>query len=549
MPGFMTDFFGNLKKHFDSMNVSQRIIVVILFLTLFISFIGMAYIGFSTKYSQIYANQEPHIISQIVSVLQAENIPYRISDNGRDLEVESRMRGRVQVLLAGKGITGTGTPRVSGEGLKRFDRVQFGQTEFIQRIQYVKALEEEIEATIASFPKVRFARVHIVLEKESLFTEEEKPSTASVVVDTGFQTLSAEEVRSITLLVANSVVGLTSDNISVIDINGNVLSRHMEKDQDRAFTDFQMKLQSGIESNMERKVMNILEPIIGRDRVRVQVTADIDFNKITLSEELFDPERSVVKNEQRSIHESVGGGGVTGIPGVSPNLGSDTASVSDSGKRTSREDETINYELSRIIRNTEQNIGNINRLSVAVVVDDSYKVSMENGELIEMTEPRTEEEMERLHTIVAKTIGYNENRGDIINISNIAFDRSFQLLYENEMKAQQRRDMIEKGLIAAGIIIAIIILFVFLIKPMITWVALARGRVEKKEEKEEAKRLPSAYPKTVQELERELEEELDAEFDTPVKVKKSSIIKKRIVEMAQSDPERLAGLLKYWMVE
>lgn len=547
MAGYFKDFVGNLRKHFDSMNISQRIIVVILLLTLFISFIGMAYIGFSTKYTTLYSNQEPHVISQIVEVLQAENIRYRISDNGRDLEVESRMRGRVQVMLAGEGVSGVGAS-ISGPGLGRFDKVQFGQTEFAQRVQFVKALEEELESTISSFPKVRFARVHIVLERESLFIEEEKPSKASVVVDTGFKRLSPEEVRSITLLVSNSVVGLTIDNISVIDINGNVLSQHADSDEDRAFTDFKMTLQSSVESGLERKIANILAPIVGMDRVRVQVTADIDFRKVTMAEEIYDPDRSVVRSEQRSIQESSGGGGIYGVPGVDANLGEDTAMGTEGLRKSSKEDEIIGYELSKMIRNTQKSMGGIQRLSVAVIVDDAYFVSVENGRIVERTEKRTEEELMTLRELVSRTVGYNEERGDVIKLSNISFDRSHRVLYEHEMRSRQRREMIEKGLIAAGIVVALIFLFVFLIKPMLTWISLARARQEE-DKTPETRKLPSAYPKTVQELERELEDELDAEFDSPIKVRKSSIIKKRIIEMAQSEPERLAGLMKYWLVE
>ena len=344
----------------------------------------------------------------IVEHLKGKKVPYRIHADGGTISVPSEMVHELRLELASQGI-----PVGGGVGFELFDEKRFGMTEFEERVSLRRALEGELSRTITRIDAIRSARVHLVLPKKSLLGRSSEAAEASVTVELHkSRELSKGSIQSIIHLVAASVEGLNPDNVTVIDTRGRLLSN----ESGMGFGSRELEYQKKYESDIELRLREMLDQILGPESSVVRVNADFDFAQKKISEEHYDPERSVLRSEQRELETSGSrSDGAAGTPGTRANLpGAPAPGGTVSGENRRREAETRNYEVDKVISHTEGPTANLKRLSVAVLVDGVNKKG-------EPFAPRSDEELKKLELAVRSAVGFDIQRGDKVEIQSVPF--------------------------------------------------------------------------------------------------------------------------------
>ncbi|MFQ6018250.1 MAG: flagellar basal-body MS-ring/collar protein FliF [Kiloniellaceae bacterium] len=368
----------------------------------------------------LYADLDPQDSGQIVSRLEQREVTYRLDRDGGQIFVPRDQVGRLRVAMAEEGL-----PRGGSVGYEIFDRADgLGTTKFVQNINHLRALEGELARTIRSIAQIRRARVHLVLGRRELFSRDRQEPSASIVIGMrGNNRLERRQVLAIQHLVAAAVPGLKPTMVSIVDSQGALLARGAAEDdlQNTATTGEEMRI--AFESRMVRTIEDLLERYVGPDNVRARVSAEMDFDRVTENAEIFDPDGQVVRSTQ-VVEEQSGTTDAQGLPPVTvggnlpdsglPSLGAGTGSQSSS----TRNEETVNYEISKTVKTHVRETGVVRRLSVAVMVNGTMAQN-EAGEAVYT--PRSPEEIERLATLVRSAVGFNEARGDTLEIANLRF--------------------------------------------------------------------------------------------------------------------------------
>ncbi len=382
------------------------------------------------EFTPLYSQLNEQDLGGVVETLKNKKIPYQLNGAG-GVSIPREQLHEVRLLLATQGVV-----KGSGVGFEIFDQQKLGSTEFVQRINYQRALQGELARTINEMNEVQESRVHLVLPSESLFVEDRKPPSAAVVLKlkSGAR-LESQQVQGIVNLVAGAVQGLTEDKVSILSTDGQVLFRKNAVDSTLQLSTLQMQVRGKIEDDLRQKVQSLLEQVTGANKVTTRVTVDMDFNQMQVTEDIYDPDSQVIRSQQRSTENSQGAElGAKGNPDVPINVeaqlmqssppGKDKEQDKDSpnSKASTRQRETVNYEINRVNRQTTHSAGNVKKISVAVLVDGPYEMKA-NAE--GKTEPvfvgRSPEQLKSMEDIVRKAIGYNEGRGDQITVSNIPF--------------------------------------------------------------------------------------------------------------------------------
>ncbi|MBU0483873.1 MAG: flagellar M-ring protein FliF [Proteobacteria bacterium] len=525
----MMDQFG---ANLSAMGTWQKVVGGLLVLGLLAGMLTISMSGAGAEYKVLYSGLEEEDASEVIVKLKELLIPYKLSANGTTIEVPIEQVYETRLSLAGEGL-----PRGGGVGFEIFDKTGFGTTDFVQRLNYQRALQGELARTIRQFKQVREARVHLATPKESVFIEDEKPPTASISVKLdGRQKLSESQIQSIVNLVASAVPGLSTENITLVDTSGRLLYRK-GGDPDSMMSASQLEYQVNLENSMRRKVEAMLEEVVGLSKVKAQVTAELDFNRVNSTEESFDPEGQVVRSEQMSMEgDSSDALNPAGIPGAKGELASFAGSSTEGGTDGTfkRNNITRNYEVSHKTTHVQEAYGVIKRLSVAVMVDGTYEKKMEDGKETMAYLPRTPEDMQWFDKLVKNAIGYDEERGDRVEVANMAF----ALTEEPEVKPDplaEWRDILRPFARPVFYLFIGLIVFFLVIKPFFKMLASA----------------PSAPVRRVAgtrfagvtvggEEEMLTEEEL---YLSP----KGMTDKERIFKLAQSDPDRAADLVRRWL--
>lgn len=364
----------------------------------------------------LYADLDLSDSGRIVSKLDSLGIPSDVKGGGTQIYVPVDEVGRMRMVLAEDGL-----PNGGSIGYEIFDRSEtLGTSSFVQDINRVRALEGELSRTIRTISKVSAARVHLVLPRRELFNREAQEARASIVLKLGIAgKLPNAQVTAIQHLVAAAVSGLKTKNISVIDDRGNLLARGDHEggetapptDLDEARFDYERKLASSLEALIGR--------IVGPDKVRAEITAEMDFDRITENSEKFDPEGQVIRSIQTveegntsSESESSKAAGVkANIPGAAP------GGTEGSKSSSNRNEETTNYEISKTLRTHLHESGGVKKLSVALLVDNGRTVKDGKETVI----PRTPEELKNIEKLVKSAIGFDQKRGDVVEVVNMPF--------------------------------------------------------------------------------------------------------------------------------
>ena len=455
----MNNFIQNIKNLSPGRLAS--IAAVAIFLISF--FVYLATKLNTGDYAILYTDLEMEDAKQIVQHLETANIKYRLTKNGTEILVPQEDVNKMRIDTADLAMASKG----SNVGYEIFDHTDaLGATNFVQNVNLIRALEGELARTIRSVDHIKSARVHLVLPKREMFSREEQVPTASVVIKTDGGQLSLENIRSIQQLVAAAVPKLDVKNVSIVDNAGNLLTNNFE-DEEAVKLASNEALRLDQERKMSQQVQNLLEKSIGEGKVRAQVNLEMDFDEIITNEEIYDPDSQVVRS-QATVTDNSTSNEMEQPVSVAQNIpnGDMVASESGSINHKSRTEETINYEISKIVRNKVKNSGTIKRLGVAVIVDGIYERNSD-GKLV--YRERTSEEMEQIRSLVKSAVGFDAERGDMVEVANMQFASNqpeIELVEETLIMGFTKEELMR---IAEGIGVAIVAILVILlvIRPLI----------------------------------------------------------------------------------
>jgi len=446
------------------------------------------------NYEVLFYGLSPEQTYEVIQKLKKKNIPYILEKEAGIVKVPSEKAAEVKIELLGEGI---GYGKVAGYEI--FDKFQFGITDFEEKIKFKRALEGEISRTINSLRVVNGSRVHIVLPEEDIYGKKTY-ATASIMLDLkpGVK-LSQTQIQGIVNLVVGSVPELLPEKVSIIDTNSNVLYKGGPSPLGEKYVTGRFEIQREIEDYIAFKVKSMLDKSLGYDKSIVQVTADLDFNKIESEEERYLPivgDEGILRSKeslierQESKTQTEGGpvGTYSNTPFYSILRGETERTYpsftsSSSPYSSEKEHTVVNYEVDKIVKRIIETPGNIKRLSVSVLVDGKYEKVGEGKKVKWNYIPRTQEEIKQIEQAVIAAAGINIERGDMVSVQNIPFDKTY-LEQEKELMAKQKKEefvkwLLNKILAYFPIIILLVILYI-VIKKILTTLP---KKIEKEEEK------------------------------------------------------------------
>jgi flagellar M-ring protein FliF len=399
----------------------------------------------------------------VIRDLDQRGIKYEMRHDGGTIMVPKDMALRLRMDLAGKGL-----PQGGGVGYEIFDKTDsLSATSFVQNVNQLRALEGELGRTIRSLDRVQNARVHLALPERQLFQRDKRETRASIVLKVRGE-LEASQVRAIRHLVATAVDGLKPDRVSIVDEAGRLLADGAGDSSDP--TGAIAEKQQGYERRVRQQVEDIVASIVGRGRARVQVAAEMDFNRVQQTQESFDPESRVVRSTNTRNENNMSNESRDGQVTVANELPGAGAQNGQGGQReaSQKNEETVNYEISRTTRTEVIEGGRVRKLSVAVLVDGAYTKAATGTQMD--YQPRAAEELERISTLVRSAIGYDQKRGDSVEVVNLRFAESPTVAETREQTMFERlfsfsKDdtfrMLELGVLA----LVTVFVFLFVVKP------------------------------------------------------------------------------------
>jgi len=490
--------------------------------------------------------------SAVAAKLEETEIPYRISPDGTRVEVPQDSVGRARMLLAQEGL-----PNGGSLGYELFDEQSgFGTTNFVQNVNQVRALEGELARTIGSLENIRSARVHLVLPQRELFSRESRQSSASVFL--GLRpgvNIASEQISSIQSLVASAVPELNVSNVSIVDNTGKLLARGGE-DAGTLMSGKAEERRLGYESRLTQKIEDQVSRIVGFGNVRATVTAEMNFDRISTNEELYDPEGQVIRSsqvtEENNTERENNAEDNVSVENQLPGVGGDLLLDTGPSLESNRIEEVTNFEISRTVRSTVREVGEIQRMSVAVLVDGRY-IEDANGN--KTYEPRSEQEIQQITALVRSAAGYDESRGDTLEVVNMQFA---DIVVEEEFVDErflfgfEKSDLIDIAEILT-ISIMIILVVLLILQPMVGRL-LESERPSKNDDEIERELLAAAAPTAALAAPREAGENEIPEEDSLIniqgvegKVKASSI--KKVEEIVENYPNEAVSVIRSWMTQ
>lgn len=505
-------------------------------------------------YSLLYNDLSTSDSSAIAAKLEESEIRYQISEDGSRITVPDTDVGRARMLLAEAGL-----PNGGSMGYEIFDEQSgFGTTNDIVNLNKVRALEGELARTISSLDPVRSARVHLVLPERELFSRESRPASASVAIGLRpGQQLNNDQVLAIQALVASAVPELKPEKVSLIDQNGNLLARGNEEIENLAnLKADEMRLK--YEQRMTKAVEDLVGRIVGYGNVRATVTADLNFDRVSTNEELYDPESQIARSsqiiEENNVEREANESNVSvenNLPAVGNDLFVDPAPSLES----SRTEETTNFEISKTTRSMVRETGEVRRLSVAVLVDGTYG---ENAEGQEVYQPRSDAELDKIAALVRSAIGYDATRGDTLEVVNMQFAavEVADTPFDNTLFGFNKNKLLDAAeIITVAIMIILVVLLV--IQPMVgRLLSTEDGSTSDEDDLERELLTGGAKPALegpVGEFEPAPLEEEETESNmidvqkVQGKVKASSV--KKVEDIVENYPTETVSVIRSWMTE
>ncbi|HEB75360.1 MAG TPA: flagellar M-ring protein FliF [Nitrospirae bacterium] len=501
---------ANILETINKWDTRKKVILGVLLVFAIASIVLLVAWAQMPDYQVLYSNLPPEDAGLIMQKLKEMKVPYKTVSTG--ILVPSERVYELRLELATMGL-----PQGGGMGYEIFDKTGLGTTEFVQKVNLKRALQGELSRTIRSLQEVVDCRVHLSIPERSIFTgSDEKPKASVLLRLRPGVKLSRSQIQGIVHLVAGSVESLTPDNVTVVDSRGNVLTAR--EDESVMLSNTQRDYQRGIERDIEKRIISIIEPVVGKDKVKAKANVSIDFTRIEETQEAYDPDGQVVRSQQ-SLLEQKTDTTVAGVPGVQSNLPNRQAGGAASGQAgLRRKTETVNYEISKTVSRIIKPTGTIKRLSIAVLVDGTYVKDDKTGELKYV--PRTEEDLRSYEEIVKKAVGYSEERGDEVKVMNMAFQTPAEI-EDTPEKPDYTRYIIPAARYGTILILSVLV-FLFLVRPLIAYL---------RQQQPTPAAPPALQPPTPEIEGREAPKELPRD---------------EIIEWARNNPQQAATLIKKW---
>jgi len=505
MSEYLKQLLIQLRLIWEKLNATQKVVLVSTMAVVIGGMIALvawpvAEGGDKSGYSVLFVNLEPGDAARVTESLKEQKVQYRLENDGRTITV-----ARDQLYEARMEMARQGLPESGGQGYEIFDKMQLGMTDFVQNLNYRRALEGELSHTIESLSEVDKARVHVTIPKATLFTEKKEEATASVVVKLRpGKELTTAQVRGMTHLVASSVEGLKPRQVNVFDVHGTMLTAGFADNQVAEQTDHNLSMQHTVEKTLEQKVDDIFQGLLGPGKVRVKIAADLDFSQVQKTVESYDPNTKVIRSQQRDE------GTVKGSP---------------QAQLEQKEGSITNFEFDRTVAQIVGAPGSINRISVAVAVDGTYQVDPKTQERTYV--PRTPEELEKFSALVKNAVGYRPGSKDEVYVTNVQFDTRYLQEVEQEMKLLEKNEWVEI-LKKYGVLILTLLFGLWFFRGLVQNLASAMN---------------PPMPKYAG-INLEPEEE-----KIPEAVQKQKDILEKVEFMTRTEPINIANLIKTWLHE
>ena len=460
----MAEQENNATSRFNQLNLQQKMGLAVGIAALFALIAGMWMWGQTPDYRVLYSNLSDRDGGAIIESLQQMNIPYKFAEGGGALMVPSNLVHEARLKLASQGL-----PKGGNVGFELMENQRFGITQFAEQVNYQRALEGELARSVQSIGAVAAARVHLAIPKPSVFVKEQQKPSASVVLSLqGGRLLDSAQVSAIIHLISSSVPELSAKSVTVVDQNGTLLSASHEGGNNEGLDANQLKYVQQVEQSFIERINALLIPMLGANNVRAQVSADIDFARTEQTSEVFKPNQNPTDKAVRSqqSNEAMNGSGLNGgvpgaltnqppVPATAPIVAGAGApgSANNAGPSSQQKESTVNYEVDRTISHTVQPVGSIKRLSVAVVVNGNRKITDAKGKSI--SKPLSDAEKEQINNLVRDAIGFDQKRGDSLNVQIAAFTENKEIIAEIPFWKQPyiielAKDIIKYSLIAAA---------------------------------------------------------------------------------------------------
>ena len=472
----------------------------------------------------LYANLSQEDAGAIVERLKTQKVPYELSNEGRTIRVPADKVYEVRLQMASEGL-----PEGGEVGLEIFEETALGMTDFIQKLNYQRALQGELARTIKSLNSVDSARVHLVIPKETLFVRKKPEGKAAVTLKVkAGKTLTEQQIQGIVHLVSASVDGINSSKVVVIDLKGNLLSGAQEASRDAMVSASNYQHKRRVEKELESDIVKMLEDALGEGNIIAQVSAELDFEKVDRTEETYDPDSQVVRSEQSQTEATQGAvppGGITGVQALVP-TGDTQGGVEGQPATRNKANQVFNYEINKVVRHVSKPLGEISRLSVAVLIDGTYTGDPP------AYQPREQADMDKYVQIVQSTVGFNQDRGDQIQVENVQFDRT---ALEEQKDSLARSELIDQGVLVAKYLLGAIFIVLFfsrVIRPIMNWMTTT------------VEVMPQEAQLSADELAASEEERKRLEGIT-----EAVDIQKTISDFVENDPKLAAGIVRRWMKE
>ena len=521
---------NHIRNFWSGTTMSQRVFIGALATLVIAIFIGLVVWLGRPEYATLYSNLTPEDADRIVKSLETQKIPHRLEQDSKGVVIlvpQDKVQAQRIKIAGEKLVTGQGV------GFEIFDEVKMGQPEFVQKIAYRRALEGELARTMSEFPSVESARVHLVIPNRSLFIEEQQKPSASVLLKLkGGKSMDVKDVQAIVNLVTMAVEGLDKSRVSIADNNGKVLYQPDEEHSLNGLTRTQFDQKVLTQQNLERRIEELLTPVVGAGRVIARVNADLDFSQKTVRKEIYDPEKTVVRSEMRSEESTQGRASLEGgVP--DPNFRGDGPGGTVSNQQATRENRTTNFEINKEEHSIVGTVGAIDRLTVAVIVDGTYEKGADG---VMAFKPRTDDELKRIRQLVSNAVGFNSTRGDTLEVSNIAFGTT-----EIESAPGTASIIADYAMRFGKPMLNALLVFLFLVmivRPVV--LALIRPKVEGKM-LEGLEGLPQSEERLA------LVEEDDEAVAATAMLEKIEDIKAHALQLSEQNLDQAVGIIRSWL--
>lgn len=543
----MNSFFETLRQ----LGPSRLGIMAAILLGMLMFFVFISIRISAPQMKLLYSDLSSSDAGAIAAKLEEFQIPYEVSADGSRVIAPEDEVGRARMLLAEAGL-----PNGGSLGYEIFDEQSgFGTTSFVQNVNMVRALEGELSRTISSLDNIRSARVHLVLPQRELFSRESRPSSASVFLGVRpGANVERQQIVAIQSLVASAVPELKVANVSIIDSEGSLLAKGEGAEESGGLSLQAEELRRSYESRMTDKVEDQVSRVVGYGNVRAIVTAEMNFDRISTSEELYDPEtvlRSSQVTEESSTEREPNPQDVSvgnNLPGVGGDLLIDETPSAESN----RLEEITNFEISRTVRNTVREVGEIKKISVAVVVDGIYTKDEDGNKSYT---PRSQDELDQISTLVRSAVGFDEERGDVIEVVNLQFaqiDTDEEFIDDRLLFGFEKSQLLD---VAEFLIVGIMIILVALLvlQPMVN--RLLETEAPDFEDDFEADLLASAASPALAAPDSDEEIGLGGDEEDSLvniagvegKVKASTV--KKVEEIIENYPAETVSVIRSWMTQ